>query len=171
MLGEPTMTEPRTVSCYLYVKRPFSDVRALLIRGPLPLLQRATTSATARTQSLATSLRVDMASVSLSVDVRTHVRHVRDELVSGALPGLCVEFAWEAVNHPSLFPSMLADLIVWPLSARETQIEMQGSYWIPMGRLGEVFDAAIGHRIAEASALCFLGDLLEQICSELPQPS
>jgi hypothetical protein len=164
------MSEPRTVSCCDYVKRPFDDVRALLIRGPLPLLQRATTSATARAQSLATSLRVDMAGMSLTVDVRTHIRQVRDELVSGALPGLRIELSWQAISHPSLFPSMLADLLVWPLSARETQIDMQGSYWIPMGRLGEVFDAAIGHHIAEASALCFLGDLLEQIRSELPAP-
>jgi hypothetical protein len=159
------------VGCYDYVKRPFDDVRALLIREPLPLLQRATTSATARAQSLATSLRVDMAGVSLTVDVRTHLRQVRDELVSGALPGLRVELAWEAISHSSLFPSMLADLLVWPLSARETQIEVQGSYWIPMGRFGEAFDAAIGHRIAEASVLSFLGDLLEQIRSELPQTS
>jgi hypothetical protein len=159
------------VTCYDYVKRPFDDVRALLSRQPLALLQRATASATARAQALTTSLRVDVGGASLSVDVRTHIRRVHDEMVSGALPGLRIELAWEAICHPALFPSMLADLLVWPLSAGETQIEFHGSYWIPMGRLGVAFDLAIGHRVAQASVLCFVGDLLEQIHSELPQPS
>ena len=37
--------------------------------------------------------------------------------------------------------------------------------------LVDISDLAIGHRVAQASVLCFVGDLLEQIHSELPQPS
>jgi hypothetical protein len=165
------MSEPRTVGCYDYVNRPFQDVRALLSREPLGLLQRATTSASARARSLATTLRVDVGGVAFSVDVRVHIRAVRDELVSGALPALRIELTWEAISHPLLFPSMLAHLLIWPLSARETQVEVQGSYWIPMGHFGNAFDAAIGHNIVEATVLRFLSDVLEEIRCELPVAS
>jgi hypothetical protein len=171
MLAERTMSEPRTVGCYDYVERPFRDVRALLSQEPLGLLQRATTSASARAGSLATSLRLEVAGVAFSVDVRVHIRRILDEMLSGALPALRIELTWEAISHPLLFPSMLADLLIWPLSARETQVEVHGSYWIPMGHFGNAFDAAIGHSIAEASVLRFLGDVLEQIRCELPMAS
>jgi hypothetical protein len=112
-----------------------------------------------------------MAGVALGVEVRLYVRKVRDEMLSGALPALRVELAWEAIDHPAFFPTMLADILVWPLSPRETQVEVQGSYWHPFGRLGDAFDAAIGHRIAEATVHRFLCDLLEQLRCELPEPS
>ena len=116
------MGEPKAVGCYDYVTRPYEDVCALLRREPLNLLQRATTSAAARAQSLATSLRVELAGLEVGVDVRLCVRHIRDhETLAGVLPALRIELTWEAIDHPALFPSMLAELLVWPLSERETQ--------------------------------------------------
>jgi hypothetical protein len=157
------------LGCYDYVARPYEAVSALLVRDPLGLLQRATTSATVRAQSLAASLRVELAGLEVSADVRLRIRRVRDhEMLDGALPALRIELAWEAIHHPALFPSMLAEVVAWPLSARETQVEIQGTYWIPIGIVGSVFHAAIGQRIAEASVHRFLGDLIEQLQSELP---
>src|ERR1019366_6788147 len=56
-----TMGEPRRGGCYDYVTRAHEDVFRLLRQEPLELLQRATTSASARARSLATSLRVELA--------------------------------------------------------------------------------------------------------------
>jgi hypothetical protein len=163
------MGGPKAVGCYDYVTRTYEDVCALLRREPLDLLQRATTSAAARAQSLATSLRVELAGLEIGVDVRLCVRHICDhETLAGVLPALRIELTWEAINRPALFPSMLAELLVWPLSERETQIEIHGAYWTPMGPLGTAFDMAVGHRIADASVHRFLSDLVEQLRCELP---
>jgi hypothetical protein len=168
-LHEPIMGEPRAVGCYEYVTRSYDDVSTLLRREPLELLQRATTSASARAQSLATSMRVELAGLEVSVDVRLCIRRIRDhETLAGVLPALRIEFSWEAIHSPALFPSMLAELLVWPLSTRVTQIEIHGSYWTPMGPLGTAIDIAVGHRIAEATVHRFLGDVVEQLRCELP---
>ena len=63
---------------------------------------------------------------------------------------------------------MLAELLAWPLSARDTQIELRANYWTPMSPLGTAFDAIIGHRIAEAALHHFLSDLVDQLQCELP---
>ena len=162
------MGEPRMVGCYQYVNRGYEDVGTLLRREPLDLLQRATTTASARARSLATSLRVELAGLEVSVDVRLHVRGIRDGETIAGVPSLRIELTWEAIHNPALFPSMLAELLVRPLSARETQIEIQGVYWTPMGPIGTAFDAALGHHIAEAAVHRFLSDVVEQLRCELP---
>lgn len=163
------MGEPRMVGCYQTVNRAYEDVSMLLRREPLDLLQRATTTASARARSLATSLRVELAGLEVSVDVRLYVRGIRDgEKIAGVLPALRIELTWEAIHNRALFPSMLAEILVWPPSARETQIEIHGVYWTPMGPIGTALDAAVGHRIAEAAVYRFLSDVVAQLHRELP---
>ena len=98
------MSEPKAVGCYDYVTGPYEDVWTLLRREPLALLQRATTSAAARAQSLATSLRVELAGLEIGVAVRLSIRDIRDhETLAGVLPALRIELSWEAINRPALF--------------------------------------------------------------------
>jgi hypothetical protein len=166
------MTEPRMVRSFQYVNRSYQEVCALLLREPLDVLQRATTSASKRTKSLATSLRVTLSAVEISVDVRLFIRHIREDLaLDGSSRTLRLQLTWEAMTNPGLFPSMLAELSVGELSGTETQIEIHGAYWTPMGPLGAVIDAAVGHRLAEAVVHRFLVDLVEQIRSDLPVQS
>jgi hypothetical protein len=163
------MSEPRTVRCYEYVNRPYESVRELLHREPLKLVQRATTSAAARAGSLIASLRVQFASIEIGVDVRVLVRRIRDlQTGPGNVPVTRVELEWEATRVPALFPAMLAEVSAQPLSATETQVDIEGSYWPPLGPVGNAIDAAVGHRIAEAAVHRLLADLLEQIRDELP---
>jgi hypothetical protein len=164
------MPEPRLVSCYGFIDRTYVDVRTVLLRDTLALFQRATTSASARARSIAVSLKLAVAGVELAVDVRLLVRRMVDEKFEGETPRTRIELTWEGLNSPGLLPSMLATLLVWPLSETETQVEMEGSYWVPMGPLGSLFEAAIGHRIAQATVLRFLDDVLEQLLDELPPP-
>jgi|GEM_PF-288500 hypothetical protein len=163
-----TMAEPRTLRCYEYVNRPYASVSELLHRDPLKLLQRATSSAAARATSLFANLRVHVAGIDIGVDVRVLVRRVRDlQTGPGIVPVTRVELSWEATRVAALFPTMLAELSAQPLSATETQLDIEGTYWLPLGLLGNAIDSTIGHRIAEATVHRLLGDLVEQIRDEL----
>jgi hypothetical protein len=164
------MSEPRKLRSYQYVNRPYERVRELLHREPLKLLQRATTSAAARASTLMANLRLQVAGFEIGVDVRVLVRRVRDERAApGNVPVTLVELSWEAVHMPAIFPSMLAEVSAQPLSPSETQIEIEGSYWPPLGVLGNAVDAAVGHRIAEATVHRLLMDLVEQLRDELAE--
>lgn len=165
------MRQPRKLRCYQYVERPYEAVRNLLRERPLEVLQRATTSAASRADALAAKLRVGVAGVEIGVDVKIHVTAIRDdEGVGGLSPVTHVMLTWEAAKAAALFPLMSAQLSAWPLSASETQIEIEGEYRPPLGAVGEAIDAAVGHRIAEASVHRFLEDFVQQIRQELKAP-
>lgn len=166
------MSEPRALRCYEYVNRPYEGVRELIHRDPLKLLQRATTSAAARARSLVANLRVQVVGIEIGVDVRVLVRRTRDEERGpGSVPLTRVELTWEATRLPALFPSMLAEVSAQPLSATETQLEVAGSYWPPLGSIGNAIDATVGHRVAEAAVHRLLVNLAEQIRDDVPMRS
>lgn len=164
------MSEPRKLRCYQYVNRPYEQVRALLRHEPLELLQRATTSAAARAGALAANLHVTVGGIEVGVDVKPYLQKIREEgTVAGLSPVTCLEIGWEASRAPGLFPSMQhLELSAWPLSSTETQLEVTGEYRPPLGAVGNVVDAAVGHRIAEASVHRFLDDVVEQMKRDLP---
>jgi hypothetical protein len=163
------MTEPRTLRCYQYINRPYAQVREVLRSHPLELLQGATNSAAARAKSLAANLKVSLGGVEVGVDIRTYLHGVRDEdAVAGLPPVTRVEIGWEAARAPTLFPVMRAQLSAWPLTSTETQLEVEGEYRPPLGVVGNVMDAAVGHRVAEASVHRFLEDTVEQLKREIP---
>jgi hypothetical protein len=165
-----TMSEPRNLRCYQYVDRPYEKVRELFHSRPLELLQRATTSAAARADSLGASLKVKVGGIELGVDVRAYVQRVRDEPgIAGLSPITCVDLGWEAARASAFFPSMQAVLSASPLSATETQLEVEGAYQPPFGQLGSAIDAVFMHRVAEAAVHRFLNDVVEQIRREVTQ--
>lgn len=165
------MNQVRKLRCYEYVNRPFASVRELLHREPLDLLQRATRSAAIRAGALAANLHVDVGGIEIGVDVRPHVQRVHDDQgVAGLQPVTRLEIGWEAVRTPGLFPSMQhLELSAWPLSSTETQLEIVGEYKPPLGAFGNAMDAAVGHRIAEASVHRLLEDVVEQMKRDLPE--
>ncbi|MGD0526293.1 MAG: hypothetical protein ABSE49_14170, partial [Polyangiaceae bacterium] len=65
-------------------------------------------------------------------------------------------------------PSMQLELSTWALSSTETQLEIVGEYRPPLGVVGNALDAAVGHRIAEASVHRFLDEVIEQMKRDLP---
>lgn len=70
--------------------------------------------------------------------------------------GLTVPIAWEATGTPGLFPEMEADLILAPVGPNHTQIALRGTYRPPLGTIGEILDAAVLHRVAEATVKHFV---------------
>jgi hypothetical protein len=162
------MSDLRELRCYQYVNRPYPSVRDLLRSRLVEVCQAATRSAASRSQAVAASLRARAVGIDLGVDVRIEVRDVRDEQGPGGSPHCRIALAWQATEHAHFFPTMDAQLSLWPLTATETQLEILGSYDPPLGLVGDAFDAAVGHRIAEATVLRFLDDVVAQIRKELP---
>ena len=74
-------------------------------------------------------------------------------------PATRVELEWEAAKAPGLFPLMTGRLAAYALSGTETQLDFEGRYEPPLGLLGAAVDAAVGHRIAEASVHRFVTDV------------
>ena len=164
------MSKPRDLRCYAYVDRPYETVRQALHERPLELLQRATASAAERANALTTSLRAGAEGVEIGVDVRMHIHAVRDEEgVAGLSPVTRVSLGWEAARIPGAFPIMSAELSAWPITSSETRLEIEGTYRPPLGVVGKAIDAAIGHRIAEASVHRLLEDVVAQLKRE-PTP-
>jgi hypothetical protein len=64
-----------------------------------------------------------------------------------------------------------AELCFFPLTSTETQLEIEGAYRPPLGIVGNAIDAAVGHRVAEATVHRFLDDVVERIRRELPATS
>jgi hypothetical protein len=163
------MAEPRKLRIYQYVNRPYERVREAFLERGQEILQRATTSAAARADALAATLRVTAAGIEIGVDVKIRVTRIREEeWVKGASPVTRVSLSWEAAKATALFPSMQAELSLWPLYAEETQLELVGEYHPPLGVVGNALDAMVGHRLAEASTHRFLDDIVEQLRRELP---
>jgi hypothetical protein len=163
------MSEPRKLRCYQYVNRPYDAVRELFRQRPLEIFQPATTSAAERANAVEANLRAGVAGIDVGVDVRIHLHAVREEEgVAGMSPVTRVTLAWEATRAPSFFPVMRAELSFCPLTSTETQLEIEGTYRPPLGAVGNVVDAALGHRVAEATVHRFLDDIVEQIRRELP---
>ena len=65
---------------------------------------------------------------------------------------------------------MRADLSVYPLSGKETQVDLRGTYAPPLGLLGGAIDALAGHRIAEAAVHRFVTAVAERLRRRSPGP-
>ncbi len=163
------MSKPRELHYYGYVERPYEAVRALLRGDPLAVFRRATTSASARAEALRTELHLAEDGVRLSVDLDVRIERVRDEApVAGLPPVTTVALVWKGAKTPSLFPILRGGLSAWPVTSAETQLVLEGAYEPPLGLVGDAFDVAIGHRIAEATVHRFLEEVLSEIRREIP---
>jgi hypothetical protein len=163
------MSDARRLTFYGYVDRPYENVRHLLRSRPDEVLQRATNAASDRAGALLARLRLEGLGMELGVEVRVEVARRPDEPTEGGLPPVThLGLSWRAANAAGLFPSMTADLALSPMTSVETRVEFKGTYRPPFAAAGKAFDAALGHRIAEATVHRFVQDLIDQIRIELP---
>ena len=73
-----------------------------------------------------------------------------------------MEVSWSATDGGP-YPTFIGSLACLPETAIRSRIELEGAYTIPGGPIGKAFDAAIGHRIAEAAAHSLMDTLFEII--------
>jgi hypothetical protein len=114
-------------------------------------------------------LKVDVGPLEIGTDVAIEVIGVeeREEGPSGRTPTTVIGLRWKAARATALFPSMDAELIVYPLSRNETQLELHGLYSPPLGAVGSALDSLIGYRIADASVHRFISDVAGFLRDEL----
>jgi len=155
---------------YQYVNRPFEAVRDALIVDAVGLFERGTQTATGRAHALVSNLKVTIAGLDVGKNVVVKVRRVEPHAEAPTHdPSGAVRFdlEWQAETSSSLFPSMKASLLAYPLGTNETQLDLRGHYEPPGGVLGSAADWLLGHRIAEASVKRFLDDIAARLSEEL----
>ena len=158
------MAQDRSIRCYDYVNRPYGEVRDALRRDPLALFHKATQTAASRAGSVASELRIELAGIDVGTEIDITVGAVDEEAAGVTSPAsIRMQVEWQAASTPRLFPVMKGELAAYALSARETQLDFSGSYDPPMGKLGDVIDAVIAKRLADASVHRFLQDVAAQI--------
>jgi hypothetical protein len=146
-----------------YVNHPYASVRDALAADPLAVFQRATSAAAARADALSSELRASIGPIDVAADIAIRVLATEAAESPDGGEATRITLEWQAAKHPGLFPVMRAVLSVYALTSTETQLELEGDYQPPLGALGRVVDAAIGHRIAEASVHRFI----EQVATHL----
>lgn len=154
------MSKGIEIRCYDYVNHPYERVRDSLKRDALKIFQSATKAAASRAESVASELHVDFGGIGIKADIKISVKDVEEKLdntLSTTVTRLPLE--WEATSKPGLFPLMKGDLLLYPLTATETQLDFSGLYEPPFGAVGKAMNTVVGHRIAEASVHQFITDV------------
>jgi hypothetical protein len=163
------MTEGRQIRVFDYVNQPFERVRAALTEHATAIFERATSVAGERADRLASALRVHVAGLEIRKEIAIEVLGTRDleRPTSGFAREARIALRWSAAEGAGIFPTMQAELALYPLSSSETQLELTGRYTPPFGPLGAAIDAMIGHRVAEACVHQFVVDVAEQLRRDL----
>jgi hypothetical protein len=151
-----------------YVNQPYERVREALSTGADEIFRNATRAAASRAYDVAAALHVNIAGVEIGTEIDIDVGNIEESTGVrpwGATTRLRIE--WAAAKRPRLFPVMKGELSVYPLTTTETQLDFEGSYDPPLGPLGDVIDALIGRRIAEASVHRFVTDVTDYLRRKL----
>jgi hypothetical protein len=156
------------VRVYEYVNRPYEAVGELLKLDAVGVFQRATASATARARALVSTMRASVGPLELGVEVVVRVTAVQEAPRAPYGPRTRLSLAWRAKERAELFPTMEAMLDVYPLGPTETQLELSGEYRPPLGIVGDVLDAVVGHRIADAAVHRFVQEIAERLRIDVP---
>jgi len=160
------VSQPKELRSYDYATMPYEEVRAILRADALSLFQRATLTALERARLVGATLHTRVGPIEIGVQVSIRIVRVTEEISALGERSLRLEIAWTAAERGALFPSMDAVLVARPLSSGETQLELLGHYQPPLGPVGAVLDALVGHRIAEASVQRFVQDVAKRLNDE-----
>jgi len=160
------------IHTYDYVNHPYESVRDALKHDATALFQAATTAAADRARSLGSELRVDVAGIGVSADIKIAVNKIEEKVFDGAsAPMTSLFLEWEAASMPRLFPLMKAELSLYALTPTETQLDFVGVYEPPFGPVGKAVNAIVAHRIAEASVQRFVADVAAHLRAALKTPA
>ncbi len=97
--------------------------------------------------------------LSLDREVRIEAARQRDARNANEV----IHIAWSPEGK-TIFPCFDGTLVFWTADDRGAcYLELDGGYVPPFGAAGQIFDEAIGHRLAETTAREFLNDLKRAI--------
>jgi hypothetical protein len=162
------MMDGRTIRVFETVNQPFERVRAALMRDVRDIFSRATTVAHDRASHFVSALRVSIAGIEIGKEIDLQVLGSSDTEGPTGLPNATrIELQWTAVGRPALFPTMRAELAIYPGPDLGTRLDLSGIYKPPFGPLGAVLDVVVGHRVAEACVQQFVSDVAARLRADL----
>lgn len=162
------MSKPKSIHVYDYVNHPYEQVREALSTDAVSVFGSATRAAAKRAEKVASELHANVAGIDVGAEIEVRVTTIEDRPRRLKLPATTkIVLEWKASRMPRLFPIMNAELSIYPLTADETQLDLDGQYEVPLGALGSAIDAVVGHRIAEASVHRFIKDVATYLRKEL----
>lgn len=152
------MGKATSIRCYDYVNHPYEQVCQALASHSNEVFHRATRSAETRAENVAAGLHVKIAGIEIGKEILIDIKSATD-VESRSKKEMTIHLEWKAASAPQLFPTMVAQLHVYPISSTETQLDFEGEYQPPMGIVGKALDAVVGRRIAEASVHHFVNEV------------
>lgn len=158
---------PKPIRCYDYVNRPYSQVCDALRLKSSAVFHEATTSAESRAGEVAAGLHVQFAGFEVTKNVKINIKSYT-EIETNVGKKMSVQLEWQAAESSGLFPSMTAQMEIYPITKSETQLDFHGEYEPPLGIMGKAIDAIIGHRIAEASVHQFVSEVAAYLRKSTP---
>jgi len=118
-----------------YLRHPFERVRELLEADPGALLR----AATAPDGASRATVHGGLGAFDFTADVDVEIGPMDDTPVAGKA-SLRVPVEWRAARATAAFPVMHAELAIYPLGDKESEVELVGSYEPPLGPLGKAID-------------------------------
>jgi hypothetical protein len=150
----------REIRSYDYVNHPYAAVRDALVKNPAGVLRAATNAAASRARAVAAALHVNIGPLDIGAEIALTVGKISEQTHDATISRVTrIPLEWSAVQRAALFPTMSAELLVYPLTATETQLDFLGRYEPPLGIVGGALDAVVGHRIAEAAVQRLIADV------------
>lgn len=151
----------RPLYAYSYAGVAYDDAIATLAREPRRLLQSATDASSSLGGEVVGSLAVDLGGFEVGRDVTIEIGQFEPiEVLRSILP-----VRWKAVRGALLYPTVDGQLEIAALSLHppRVQVTLSGEYDPPFGWSGDVIDRAVLHRVAEAVAHRFVGEVAERL--------
>jgi len=155
----------REIRSFDYVNHPYARVRDALVKDPAGVLRAATNAAASRAKAVATALRVNLGPLDIAAEIAVTVGAISEQTDSA--PITRIPIAWSAAQNAAVFPTMNAELSIYPLTSTETQLDFLGAYEPPLGIVGGALDAMVGRRIAEASIHRLVSDVANYLREHL----
>ncbi|MEB2284326.1 MAG: hypothetical protein B6D46_04505 [Polyangiaceae bacterium UTPRO1] len=154
------MTTSREIRYYDYVNTSYERVCEALRRDVLAVCRAATKTAASRAVSLASELHVNVGGFEIGTDIDIRLEGIEEHGADPKTPPKTTfALEWQAARMPRLFPFMHAQLVAYPLTSTETQLELVSRYDPPLGAVGAALDALVGRRIADACVHRFLTEV------------
>ncbi len=145
---------------YVELNLPVADVEGVLLRTPERWIPGLASSAEERGDRLLGEVGFPVAGRHVGKRVEIELGQPVRTLGRTWLP-----ISWRATAPRGLFPVLDGELEVAPLGPRLTQLGLSARYKPPFGLVGESFDRALLHRVAEAT----IRDFVERVSWALQQ--
>jgi hypothetical protein len=148
------------------VDRPYQKVQELLTQNANEVFHRATSTANSRMETEAADLHTKIGGREFRKDVMVKVQSCTD-IESESDPKIVIDLEWKATESQFMFPTMFAQLHVFPINTNLTQLDFRGEYEPPMGLFGKAIDKAMGQKIAEGCVRNFVEEVTDYLHKSL----